>query len=234
MQKAVWLTGAGSGIGKALAFEFSAYNIPLVISGRNEERLNSVKNEIMESGRGCEVEILDITSSDSVYKSYNRISQKFKIEYLVNNAGVTRFKSAENHSLDEIDRIISTNLTGSIYMIKSVLPEMIKENSGTIVNILSVAAEKTFTNSSVYAASKAGLAAFAKGLREELKASDIRVINIYPGATKTEMWHQEALDKFSDRMMSPTELAKFVCGICVEKNSVVTEEITLRPLHGDL
>ena len=88
------------------------------------------------------------------------------------------------------------NLLGSIYTTKAVLPEMIKRKSGTIINILSVAAKTVFTNSSIYTASKSGLEAFGKVLREEVREYNIRVINIFPGATATEIWSKEALDKF--------------------------------------
>jgi short-subunit dehydrogenase len=111
---------------------------------------------------------------------------------------------------------------------------MIENKSGTIINILSVAAKKIFTNSSIYAASKAGLELFSKVLREEVRELNIRIINIYPGATSTEIWPENAIDKFSDKMMSPEKLANFIYDIYANTSDLSPEEVVVRPITGDL
>jgi NADP-dependent 3-hydroxy acid dehydrogenase YdfG len=234
MRSAVWITGAGSGIGKSLALEFAENDIPVILSGRNEENLINVKNEILKNGSLCEIQFADVSSSESVFRACNNFNSKFNIDCLINNAGVTRFKSVSDHSIEEIDSIISTNLSGSIYTIKAVLPKMLEKNSGTIINILSVAVNTVFENSSVYSASKAGMSAFARVLREELRQTDIRVINIYPGAINTPIWPKEKIEKDGEKMMKPEDIAKHICRLYLLKDSVTTEEITFRPIQGDL
>ncbi len=97
-----------------------------------------------------------------------------------------------------------------------------RNKSGTIINILSVAAKKIFTNSSIYAASKAGLEIFSKVLREEVRENNIRIINIYPGATSTEIWPENAINKFSDKMMTPEKLADFIYDIYSNSSDIIS------------
>jgi short-subunit dehydrogenase len=111
---------------------------------------------------------------------------------------------------------------------------MIEQKQGTIINILSVAAETVLTKSSIYAASKAGLQAYTKVLREELRENNIRIINVLPGATRTPIWPNSALEKYGERMMSPAELAKFIYQVYSINSNLVPEEITIRPIKGDL
>ncbi|MCW8849036.1 MAG: SDR family oxidoreductase, partial [Melioribacteraceae bacterium] len=176
----------------------------------------------------------DVSNFDQVAAISKEIQENYSLECLINNAGITSFKPFIENSIEDIDKIIKTNLNGSIYTIKSVLPQMIENQSGTIINILSVAAKKIFTNSSIYAASKAGLELFSKVLREEIREHNIRIINIYPGATSTEIWPENAIDKFSDKMMSPEKLAKFIFDIYSNSSDISPEEIVIRPITGDL
>jgi len=175
-----------------------------------------------------------VSNFEDVKKTVNEIQSKFEIDCLINNAGISAFKSFADTSLDEIQNIIDVNLLGSIYTTKAVLPEMIKRKSGIIINILSVAAKTVFTNSSIYTASKSGLEAFAKVLREEVREHNIRVINIFPGATATEIWPKDALEKFEDKMMDSSKLADLILKIYTSDPSLSPEEIVVRPISGDL
>ncbi|MCB0753743.1 MAG: SDR family NAD(P)-dependent oxidoreductase, partial [Ignavibacteriae bacterium] len=165
---------------------------------------------------------------------YDEVKKNYSITCLINNAGITSFKPFKDNTNEEIESIIDTNLKGSIYSVKTVLPEMIVRKSGLIINILSVAANTVFTNSSIYAASKAGLAAFSKVLREELREYNIPVINIYPGATSTEIWPEKTIEKFSHRMMNSTKLADLIFDIYKNSTNLSPEEIVVRPITGDL
>ena len=107
-------------------------------------------------------------------------------------------------------------------------------NYGVIINILSVVANKVFTNSSLYAASKTGLQAFSKVLREELRDNNIKIINIYPGATSTEIWPDKVLNTHSGKMMTPKNLANFIYDIYTNSKYMSPEEIEVKPITGDL
>jgi short-subunit dehydrogenase len=230
----VWITGASSGIGKALATEFALNKSLVAASARSKDALRRLKKEINDSKKELEIFPLDITNYNQVQETADKISADYKINCLINNAGATTFKLAIDNTIEEIKDEIDTNLYGSIYAIKSVLPKMIEQKQGTIINIISVAAETVLTKSSIYAASKAGLQAYTKVLREELRENNIRIINVLPGATRTPIWPNHVLEKYSERMMSPAELAKLIYHIYSIKSNLVAEEITVRPIKGDL
>ena len=233
-QNAVWITGASSGIGKSIGLEFAKHDKNLILTSRKKAPLEKVKKEINNGKIEVETVPFDVANINEVVDNFNSVSENYNVECLINNAGVTSFTLAEKDSVKQIKDIIETNLLGAVYMIKSVIPGMIKRKKGTIINIQSVAAKKVFTKSSAYAASKAGLAAYSKVLREELREYNIRVIDVFPGPTKTPIWPNEALEKYSDRMMSPDEIAKFIYNAYAITSNMVVEELVLRPMKGDL
>jgi short-subunit dehydrogenase len=229
----VWITGANSGIGKALAVKFLENNYKTIGTARREN-LSSGFFDQMQNRDLFSYHSSDISRADKVSDFYRHISKDHKIGCLINNAGITSFKPFVDNTISEIDSIIKTNLNGSIYAIKSVLPGMIESKSGIIINILSVAAKKVFTHSSIYAASKAGMEAFSKVLREEVRQFNIKVINVYPGATATEIWPENALEENANRMMTAENLSDFIFDIFCQSDFLSPEEITVRPIMGDL
>ena len=230
----VWVTGASSGIGKAIASEFTENKKLVVASARDKESLERFKKDIEANKHEIILHPLDVTSNDDVTAAFEKLNENYDIDCLINNAGTTSFKLAEEDDVEMIEKIINTNLLGAIYAIKAVLPAMIERKKGTIINILSVAARHAFTKSSAYAASKAGLLAFTNILREEVREHNIRIINVLPGATRTPIWSNELLEKHGERMMSPAELAKLIYNVYDIKSNMVTEELVIRPIKGDL
>jgi 3-oxoacyl-[acyl-carrier protein] reductase len=232
-KNAVWITGASSGIGKSITKILSENYYNIVISSRNKNSLDIMVKELNNS-HNVLAQKVNVTDFEEVQRAYSKIKENFQINCLINNAGVTSFKSVESNTVSEINAIINTNLLGSIYTIKTILPDMIKNKAGIIINIISVAAIKIFTNSSAYAASKSGLLAYSNVLREEVRGHNIKVVNILPGATKTPIWPNEVLQKYSDRMMSPEDIAEIILNVLQMKNNVVPEQIVMRPQNGDL
>ena len=230
----IWVTGASSGIGKAIALEFAKIGCNVFISARRAQELERLKDEAGKQGDNIYPFPCNVASSTNVDQTFKKITSEFEINCLVNNAGVTSFKHAADNSINEINDIINTNLLGAIYSTKAVLPTFIKNESGTIFNILSVVVDKTFTRSSAYAASKMGLLGYSRSLREEVREYNIRVINIIPGATETAMWSQEMRKEKGERMMNPESLARIIVSAYLQKDNLVTEEIVLRPVTGDL
>lgn len=234
MENAVWITGASSGIGREIALHFAREGKVVIASARRFKELQSMaESEKFEKGRIIPLE-LDVSDSESITTAYNKIRENYFIECLVNNAGVSSFKNAMENSDEEIKNIIETNLTGTILVTRKVIPAMTEAKSGRIMNILSVTSKKIFTNSSVYSASKTGLEAYMNVLREELREYNIRITNFYPGATKTPIWPNGALEKFASRMMNPRDVAKVIFEVFNQKENIVSEEVVLRPLKGDL
>jgi 3-oxoacyl-[acyl-carrier protein] reductase len=230
----VWITGASSGIGRAAAKEFVRTGCRVFVSGRRATELERLNQSLKKDKLELDVYPCNVASNANVEQTVKKILTAHKIDCLINNAGITSFKLAEENSINEIDDIINTNLLGSIYTIKAVLPQMIKQGGGTIINILSTAAKKIFTNSSAYTASKTGLKAYADVLREEVRKYKIKVVNVIPGATETPMWSQEIRKEHSERMMTVDDIARLLVWIFLQKENMVSEEIVVRPIEGDL
>lgn len=229
---AVWVTGASSGIGKAIALEFIRNQIDVIGTSRKVDSLRKNKDEY--NNEYFHYYSLDLTKPDDVKANTKKVLSSFNICCLINNAGTTTFSEASKDSMKVVEGVIKTNLLGSISAIQNVLPHFKKKKEGLIINILSVAARKTFEKSSAYSASKAGLLAYSNVLREELRKENIKVVNILPGATRTPIWPADNLSKYANRMMSPRDIAKFILNIYNLKSNMVPEEITLRPLEGDI
>ena len=230
-KKIVWITGTSSGIGKSLAEIFSSNGVLVAGTARRKELLSDIQRNLGELFIPIQ---MDITNKAKVTEVYSALSAEYEIDALINNAGITSFRNAIEDSVETMENIIQTNLLGSIYTIKSVLPDMIDRKRGTIINILSVVTQKIFTGSSAYSASKSGLLAFTQVLREELRDKNIRVINISPGPTATEIWNEKVLAKHSERMMSSVAIAKLIYRLYEEKSILVAEEVVLRPITGEL
>ena len=231
---AVWITGASSGIGRAAAVEFAKVGSKVFASARRVTELERLNRELKKEDLSVAVYPCNVASWANVDQTVKKILADNDIDCLVNNAGITSWKLAEENSINEIDDVINTNLLGSIYAIKSLLPHFIKRGGGTIINILSIVTRKTFTNSTAYAASKMGLLGYSNSLREEVRKYKIRVVNVIPGTTETPMWTQKVREKHSERMMDPEDIARVLVSAYLEKNNIITEEIIVRPIEGDL
>ena len=230
----IWITGASSGIGKAAAEEVARIGCRVFVSARRVTELERLNKSLSKDKLELDIFPCNVASSANVEQTVKKILSTHKIDCLINNAGITSFKLAQENSINEIDDIINTNLLGSIYTIKSVLPKMIEQGGGTIINILSIVTKKVFTHSSAYAASKNGLMAYTNVLREEVRKHKIKVINIIPGATETPMWSQETRKENSERMMSTGDIARLLVWVYLQKENMISEEIVVRPIEGDL
>jgi 3-oxoacyl-[acyl-carrier protein] reductase len=231
----VWVTGASRGIGREIARRFSSIGCIVALTSRSAAQLKSLRQEIESEGGRAESFPCDIANQRSVMRTKQRILASFgTIDVLVNNAGITAFKSFHNTSLREFDDIISVNLRGSIGVIKAVYDHMRRRKVGWIVNIISTAATRPFIDSSAYSVTKAGVRSLGQVLREESREYNIRVTNIYPGPTATSMWGKRERVRYKRRMMSPSGVAETVLALFLLPEDVVVEELVLRPIQGDL
>jgi NADP-dependent 3-hydroxy acid dehydrogenase YdfG len=228
----IWVSGASSGIGKAIVNEALAKGLSVVATSRDAKKLQLLSNEL-NSGT-LVVSQCDVSDSKSVEEFYKKTFSSEGPDALVNSAGITVFKNAAETSIAEVDGIIKTNLLGSVYAIHSVLPSMISKKQGTIINISSVAAIKVLKGSSIYSATKAGLLQYSRVLREEVREHNIKVIDVLPGATETPIWDEKVRNRHKDRMMKPEDVAAFVVELLTGSGNMVAEEIVLRPVTGDL
>lgn len=234
-RKVVWVTGASSGIGKEIAKQFAEIGCKVVLTSRSLNELIKVQKEIHILGGEAHVFKCDISSERDVKEVYKKIFKKLgAVNVLVNNAGTTLFKKYESTSVKEFDSVININLRGPFLCTSEVLPAMITQRDGWIFNIGSVVTIKTFKKSAAYTASKAGLIAMSNVLREEVRNYNIKVVNILPGATATEMWRQKDLKKFSKCMMNPRSVGETVVSIYRQGKCAVIEQAVIRHISGDL
>lgn len=228
------VTGANRGIGYAVAEYFLKQNEMVIPTARKGDSVQNIAGKFGGFGENVLSAQLDVTDKDMVNSFVSEVEKTINIDCIVNNAGITSFKSAEEDSIEEIEKIMQTNFLGAVYLIKNVLPFMKERKQGTIINIVTVAAKTLFTNSSIYAASKAALLRYSDVLREEVRPYGIKVVNVLPGATKTEIWSEDMTNQFGDKMMNPVDVAEVIYGAYSSKNNLVQEEIILRPVTGNL
>lgn len=234
-EKVIWITGASTGIGREMCIEFSKAGHIIVATARRKSRLVSLVSEIKFAGREATAFVCNVASERSVQITAKRIREKYgRIDCLINNAGVTVFKSFTDTKVYDFDYVMSINLRGAFLCMKSVIPQMIKNKRGHIINLLSVAANTVYENSSVYSASKAGLLAMTNSLREETRRFNIKISNILPGATDTAMWDSRTRQKYKNRMLSPSEVAQVVLEVYRQPKKVLIEDIFIRPVKGDI
>jgi len=185
----VLVTGATAGFGRAIALKFAENGYDVIITGRREERLISLKNEI-ETNYKRKVASLcfDVRNSDDVAAALNSLSGDWKkVDVLVNNAGLAQgLSTIQEGNLDDWNTMIDTNVKGLLYVSRIVLPWLIDNGKGHVINIGSVAGKYAYPKGNVYCASKHAVDAISKSMRIDMLPYGIRVNAINPGAAETE------------------------------------------------
>lgn len=234
-RRVVWITGASSGIGRALAFEFARRGDFVILSARRSGLLRSLQRALRQLSEHIQAFPCDVRRERQLQRVAGRILDEHKrVDVLVNNAGVTSFKEFLGTSVQEFDDILQTNLRGAFIATKLVLPSMLRRKGGLILNIVSYAAKTTYTNSSAYSASKAGLEAMMNVLRAEVRSRGIKIMNVYPGAVLTPMWLPKHRRRHAFQMISAEDVARAVCDAIALQPNVMVEELVIRPQIGDL
>jgi len=189
MTKTALITGATSGIGKAIAEKFASEKINLIITGRREDRLNELSASL-EQKHGIKVLPLcfDIRDRESVENAVKSLDENWaKIDVLVNNAGLAvGLDLFQDGKTEDWDQMIDTNIKGLLYITRQVVPMMISRKSGHIINIDSIAGKEVYQRGNVYAATKFAVDALTKSMRIDLLEHGIRVSQISPGLVETE------------------------------------------------
>jgi len=187
MSKIALVTGATSGIGRETARILAKNNYKIILCGRREDRLKELEKELSEF---TEIHTLsfDVRDKKAVFESINSLPSSFsKIDVLINNAGNAHgLDSIQNGDLDDWDAMIDINVKGLLYVSKAIIPRMIEQKSGHIINIGSIAGKEVYPNGNVYCASKHAVDALNKAMRIDLNPFGIRVGAIHPGMVETE------------------------------------------------
>ncbi|HUA16680.1 MAG TPA: SDR family oxidoreductase [Verrucomicrobiae bacterium] len=223
------VTGAGRGIGAAIARKLAQLGATAVLCGRTQSTLDETARDIFEAGGKTEVIPCDVTILHQLEYAAARVESTFgRLDILVNNAGVGRFNEPLQNLLpDDWDHILNTNLRGVFYAIRAFVPLMIRGYSGHIINISSLAGKNALPNGAAYAASKWGLNGLTYSVAEELRGHNIRVSLICPGSTETELGPHAGKDP--NKMLQPADIAHAVGMLVTQTPQSFVSEVLIRP-----
>jgi NADP-dependent 3-hydroxy acid dehydrogenase YdfG len=231
----VWITGASSGIGRSLVEIFVQHGDTVAASARRIVLLEALQKDLSSAPGTCRLFPCDVGEESQVATVGEAILKEFgAVDFLVNCAGVTSFKSFLGTTTQEFDEVVRTNLRGLFLTTKAVLPDMIERGNGVVMNILSYAGKVTYTGSSAYAAAKSGAEAMMDVVRAETRDKGIKIVNVSPGAVLTPIWHDKQRERYGHLMMKPVEVAKLLYEISLQPASMMIEDIIIRPQIGDL
>lgn len=230
------VTGAGRGIGRAIALKLAELGAHTVLCGRSREALEQTAAAMQNSGQSSmkssvkssviECDVTDLQSVDALAKHVERTFHR--IDILVNNAGIGG-AGGPLHQLapNDWEHVLNTNLRGVYYCIRSLAPLMIKARNGHIINISSLAGKNALPNGAAYAASKWGLNGLTYSVAEELRAHNIRVSVICPGSVHTEFSAHPG--KNAEKMLQASDVAHAVAMIVTQAPQSFASEVLLRP-----
>jgi NADP-dependent 3-hydroxy acid dehydrogenase YdfG len=185
MKKIACITGASSGIGRATAQSLAKEGFDLILCGRRKERLEELQASLSVNSF---ILTFDVSNQSSVIQAFESLPPDWKnIDVLVNNAGNAHGMSAiQEGDVSDWEAMMSSNVTGLLYVSKEVMKGMVARKSGHIINLSSIAGKQTYPNGNVYCASKAAVEALSAGMRQDLNPFGIKVSNVAPGAVNTE------------------------------------------------
>lgn len=212
--RVVLVTGAGRGIGRALAHAFAQAGAKVALLGKTRKNLTEVQKELKDSGVPTVVLAADVTDEGAVSRALAALEQQLgPVDVLVNNAGI--FASAPVEKMDAVvfDRILAVNLRGPFLMSRAVLPGMKSRRRGHIVNISSTAGRRGFAGGGAYCASKFGLAGLTEAMRYEARSSDVRVSCVFPSTVDTSLVRKSGLDFDPKTAIQPEDVARAVVSL---------------------
>jgi NAD(P)-dependent dehydrogenase (short-subunit alcohol dehydrogenase family) len=223
------VTGAGRGIGAAIARRLAALGATVVLCGRTRSQLEATADAIRARGGTAETAECDVTSRPAVDELASRLTTSHRrLDILVNNAGIGGFGGPLHQLAPEAwDQILNTNLRGVYYAIRAFAPMMIQARRGHIINISSLAGKNALPNGAAYAASKWGLNGLTYSVAEELRAYNIRVSVICPGSVDTSLSPHSGRDR--GKMLQPDDVAHAVATLVTEAPQSFISEVLLRP-----
>lgn len=235
VNKVALVTGSSRGIGRAIALELAKSGFSVVINNdeKPQEKIE-VMNEIKKIGQQAIYIQADVSDLDQVEEMIKKILNDFcRIDVLVNNAGVVMDKKLENMSIEQWNRVISVNLTGTFNCTKSVIKYMKEQGEGRIINIASVVGEIGNFGQSNYAASKGGVIAFTKTVAKEYAKDGILVNAVAPGFINTKILQnipEKVMQKILEqiplgRFGAPEEVAKLVCFLASDDANYITGQV---------
>jgi len=234
--KIALVTGATSGIGKCTAFQLISEGVEVIFTGRN---LKGLKEEVLSSyGENSKHHFIkaDLFRDNDIERLVSKVNKiTTKLDILIHSAGIIGIGSVEQSNIHDLDRMYGINLRAPFSLTQKFLP-LLKNAKGCIVFVNSTAGLQSWENISQYAATKHGLTAFAKSLRNEVSSEDVKVISVFPGGTDTPMqeWIQKKDRKEYDpqNFMPVQEVAICIVNAIKASEKSMTTDIVIKPLNG--
>lgn len=231
-EKVILVTGGAQGLGKAICNELACKEYTILIADRQQEKAEETLSHIKDKGYKGEVYKLDLCDEKSIEETFEKIKKDYgRLDVLINNAGVDITKTIMEMSIEEWDRVINVNLRGPFIMTKCALSMMTEKNQGNIINIISTAALRGWTEASAYHASKWGLRGFTQALFTEGRRNNVKVTAIIAGGMKTPF----LLDRFPDldqtKLQDPKNVAQTIKFILSQPEETAIPEMMVIPLQ---
>ncbi|GKS12982.1 3-ketoacyl-ACP reductase [Paenibacillus chitinolyticus] len=211
--KTAIITGAGKGIGKAAAAALAKEGVNLGLLARSTADLEALQKELSGTyGVIVFYASADVSKPSEVQQAISSLTGELgHVDILINNAGIAQFGTVADMDPEQWERIIQVNLMGTYYVTRAILPGMIQQNSGNIINVASTAGERGFATGSAYCASKFGVLGLTEALMQEVRKSNIRVTALTPSTVNTDLASNAGLKiGDEDRMMQPEDVAELI------------------------
>lgn len=233
-KKVAIISGASRGIGKAVASQLAQEHYFVILLARNAEEISELEFEIDSAGGKALSFAVDVSDEAQVNAVVEQVLRDFgRIDAVINNAGIGIFKPADQFSAEEWSRLMDVNVKGSFLLTKAALPAMKAAGGGHIVAIASDVSKRTFTDGSLYCASKYAQDAFFSALRKEVRAFKIKVSVIYPGLVDTFFHEGEPGQAHRSYYLQSKDIADAVLYVLNTPPHVVVDELMIHPLEQD-
>ena len=223
------ITGATGGLGKEIAKEFAKNGCNLFLTGRNNDKLNSLKNELENSVNEIKIDFEDADLSDDgeIQKLIEKVKNTFvNIDILVNCAGVFPVKLLSDSTVEDFENCFSVNVKAAFVLCKEFSQGMISKKWGRIINIASSSAYAGFKNTSIYCSSKHAILGLSRSLHSELKEHNVRTFCVSPGSIKTPMG-KSVIGQNYETFLNPNEIAELIVRLVSFDNEMISQEIQL-------
>lgn len=229
------VTGAGRGIGRAIALALAREGARVALAARSNAELAAVAHELGQAGATTVAVPTDVRQEASLEALVGRILGEWQqVDVLVNAAGVAAFAPVTDSKLDDWDQMLAVNLRGAVLACRAVLPAMIARKQGTIISVGSVVTSRALPGSAAYTASKYGLLGFSRVLAEEMRPHGVRVGVISAGATDTPLWDAMPGAPPRERMLRADQVAEAALLMAALGPNATLEEVSLLPAAGIL
>jgi NAD(P)-dependent dehydrogenase (short-subunit alcohol dehydrogenase family) len=229
------VTGAGRGIGRAVAVAFAREGARVVLAARSARELGSVQHEIEGAGGTALAVPTDVRQEPAIAALVSRaLADGGRIDCLVTAAGLAAFGPVADAKTEDWDQLMAVNLRGAFLSCRAVLPAMTAQKRGTIINIGSVVTSRTLAGSAAYTATKYGLLGFSRVLAEEMRPHGVRVGVLSAGATDTPLWDAVPAPPDRSRMLRAEQIAEVALLMATLAPGATLEELTLLPQGGVL